>query len=114
MRRNALLERIDEYRDDLLRRGATLVQPERGVDVILDRAWRTLRMRRLVVQQGDSFIVFPRQRPLLEYYANSIRQLLSERNTPAVMTPGMEPDESLPRLGTWKPRRSGHDSIEPS
>jgi glycerol-3-phosphate O-acyltransferase len=100
---DALLERIDEYRDELLRRGATLVQPERQSDIILDRAWRTLRMRRLVVHQGNTYVVFPRQRPLLEYYANAISHLLPEQETTPVMTPGMEPDDSLPTLGRWRP-----------
>jgi glycerol-3-phosphate O-acyltransferase len=103
--REALLDRIDEYRDELLRRGATLVQPERQADIILDRAWRTLRMRRLVVLQGDAYVVFPRQRPLLEYYANSVSHLLPDRDVAPVMSPGMEPDDSLPRLGTWEPRQ---------
>jgi glycerol-3-phosphate O-acyltransferase len=107
---DALLERIDEYRDELLRRGATLVQPERPVDDILDRAWRTLRMRRLVIQQGKTYIVFPRQRPLLEYYANSIGHLLPEPTMTPVMTPGMEPDDSLPKLVPWKPPRSRPDT----
>jgi hypothetical protein len=102
-----LLERIDEYRDALLHRGANLVQPERGAELILDRAWRTLRMRKLVVRQGDSYVVFPRQRPLLEYYANSIAHLLPPRETVDIMTPALEPDTSLPRLGQWAPRETG-------
>jgi len=105
--RSMLLERIEEFRDGLVRRGANLVQPERSADVILDRAWRTLRMRRLVVLQGDSYVVFPRQRPLLEYYANSIGHLLPTFEVAAVMTPALEPDLSLPRLRRWVPREKG-------
>jgi glycerol-3-phosphate O-acyltransferase len=107
VRRDMLLERIDEYRDALLHRGANLVQPERGAELILDRAWRTLRMRKLVVRQGDSYVVFPRERPLLEYYANSIAHLLPPRETVDIMTPALEPDTSLPRLGQWAPRETG-------
>jgi glycerol-3-phosphate O-acyltransferase len=102
-----VLERIDGFRDELLRRGANLVQPERAPDVILDRAWRTLRMRRLVVREGDSYVVFPRQRPLLEYYANSIRHLLPALEQVPVMTPALETDPTLPRLGRWAPRGKG-------
>jgi glycerol-3-phosphate O-acyltransferase len=112
VRADALLERIDEYRDELLHRGATLVHPERQAHVILDRAWRTLRMRRLVEHQGDTYIIFPRQRPLLEYYANSIRHLLPEEETAPVMTPGLEPDDSLPTLKAWHPRPPTMDSGE--
>jgi len=112
VRRDELLDRIDAYRDELLHRGATLVQPDRQADTILDRAWRTLTMRRLVVRQGDSFVVFPRQRPLLEYYANSVKHLLPQAPSGPVMTPGQEPDDSLPKLGTWEPRRSASDTGE--
>ena len=104
---DALLDRIDEFRDELLRRGANLVQPERGAAPILDRAWRTLRMRRLVVRQGGSYVVLPRQRPLLEYYANSIVHLLPAAGTAVIMSPALEPDTALPRLGRWTPRAAG-------
>jgi len=104
--RGRLLERIDEYRDELLLRGANLVHPDRGAETILDRAWRTLRMRRLVVHQGDAYVIFPRQRPLLEFYANSIGHLLPAVEGQAFLTPALEPDTSLPRLGVWRPRRS--------
>ncbi len=99
-----LLERVDEFRDALLRKGATLVQPQRPVDVILDRAWRMLSMRRLVVRQRDAFVILPRQRPLLEYYANSIRHLVPSLEYDAVMHPALEPDFSLPQLNRWQQR----------
>jgi glycerol-3-phosphate O-acyltransferase len=102
LREGDVLERIDAFRDELLRRGATLVQPERGAAIILDRAWRTLRMRRLVVREGDSYVVLPKQRPLLEYYANSIRHLLPQLDAASVMTPALEPDSTLPKLRRWK------------
>ena len=41
-----------------------------------DRAWRMLRMRRILVQAGDGFAVSPRNRGLVSYYANSIAHLL--------------------------------------
>ena len=103
--RGQLLERIDTYRDELLRREANLVHPDRGADAILDRAWRTMRMRRLVVREGDAYVVLPRQRPLLEFYANSIAHLLPAQPVQAVLTPAQEPDTSLPRLGIWRPTR---------
>ena len=54
-------------------------------------------MRRLVVREGATLIILPRQRPLLEYYANSIGHLLSEAQR-ITMTPAAESDETLPRL----------------
>jgi glycerol-3-phosphate O-acyltransferase len=78
VRRSDLLDRIDEYRDHLIREGAKLVREERGADEILDRAWRMLRMRRLVVRHGESYVILPKQRPLLAYYANSVGHLLPD------------------------------------
>lgn len=102
-----LLERLDEMRDHLIQSGAKLVRPERGAREILDRAWRTLRMRRLVVREGGeggSYVVLPNQRPLLEYYANSVRHLLPRAERGPAMTPAGEPDMDLPRLR----RQEGH------
>jgi hypothetical protein len=57
------------------------------------------RMRHTVVEDAESVIVMPRQRPLLEYYANSIRHLLPARAAPrGAMTPALEPDPGLHRL----------------
>ncbi len=104
VRRDALLERIDEYRDHLVARRAKLIHPERGAEIILDRAWRMLTMRRLVVRERDAYLILPRQRPLLEYYANSIQHLLPGPVYEPTMHPARDSDTSLPHLKT--PRRS--------
>ena len=44
-------------------------------------------------------MILPRQRPLLEYYANSIRHLLPPDLTVA-WSPAEERDQTLPRLAT--------------
>jgi glycerol-3-phosphate O-acyltransferase len=94
-----VLERLEAYRAHLLGRDAKLVHAEHDATAILERAWRTFRMRRLVAWEGDSFVILPSQRPLLEYYANSIRHLLPAGSAPAVeMHPARERDEGLPRL----------------
>jgi glycerol-3-phosphate O-acyltransferase len=98
VRRDALLERLGEYRDHLAGRGAHLVQPERDAALILDRASRTLAMRRLVAWEGGSYVVLPRQRPLLEYYANSVKHLLPAPVAALAMHPAREPDRGLPGL----------------
>jgi len=41
-----------------------------------DRAWRMLQMRRIVARMDDGYLVLPRGRPLVSYYANSITHLL--------------------------------------
>ena len=62
-------------------------------------------MRRIVLVTGASVAVMPRQRPLLEYYANSIAHLLPDR-VEAVhrMTPADDRDVSLHRLREPKGR----------
>jgi glycerol-3-phosphate O-acyltransferase len=109
VRRDHLLERIESFRDDLIRSRAQLVQPERSADEILDRAWRMLSMRRLVVRHGDGYVLLPRQRPLLEYYANSVKHLLPAVEFEPVMHPAREPDSTLPRLSPWS-SSGGHTS----
>lgn len=111
VRRRDLLERLDEYREHVVRTGARLVPAVREADAILDRAQRMLSLRRLVVREGDAYVVLPGQRPLLEYYANAVRHLLPAPVRISAMHPAHEPDESLPRLKEWKPRsmKSSHD-----
>jgi glycerol-3-phosphate O-acyltransferase len=101
VRLDELLERLDEYRDHLMTANAELVHAEQGVLAILERARRTLDLRRLIVPEGESLVILPGQRPLLEYYANSIRHLLPAHG-PSGGHPLLEPDTTLPRL-----RRAG-------
>jgi glycerol-3-phosphate O-acyltransferase len=91
----------------LLEREARLVQPDRSADAILDRAWKMLTMRRLVVRAGDDYLIMERQRPLLEYYANSVKHLLPAVHVESLMHPAHEPDPSLPGLKAWTPRKTG-------
>ena len=74
-----------------------LANPHASVEELWQRAWRILRMRRLVIEEGGILVVMPRQRPLLEYYANSLAHLLPESARPT-MTPAAGPDPTLPRL----------------
>ena len=92
-----VLARMDELRDMLLRANAVLSDPEATTVQLWERAWHILRMRRLVVREGTTLIILPRQRPLLEYYANSIGHLLPEADR-ITMTPAAESDATLPRL----------------
>lgn len=105
VRQRDVVDRLQDYRDRLLAAGARLVPPGRDATTLLDRAERMLAMRRLVVRERDAYVILPRQRPLLEYYANSIRHLLPARATVPEMHPAREPDESLPKLREWRPKR---------
>ena len=72
--RSALLARMSEMRDTLVELNARVLRRERGIDETFDRAWRMLRMRRVLA--GD--VVLPRGRELVSYYANSIAHLLGD------------------------------------
>ena len=74
--RDALFARIDEMREVLRDLNARVLSGDRGAEQTFDRAWRMLRMRRVVVEERGSFLVLPRGRPLVSYYANSVAHLL--------------------------------------
>ena len=97
VRHDDLLERLDQYRDHLMTSNAKLVHAEHGVFAILERAQKTLDLRRLVVPDGTSWVILPGQRPLLEFYANSIQHLLPARAVSGGH-PALEEDSTLPRL----------------
>ena len=73
--RAELLERMSDMRDALLELNGRVVRHDRIEDT-LDRAWRMLKMRRVLAEHGAGFAVLPRSRELVSYYANSIAHLL--------------------------------------
>ena len=101
-----LLERMGEFRDRLLEVNAKVVRADRSIEATWTVARRMFRMRHVVMVTGTSVAIMPRQRPLLEYYANSIAHLLPE-SEPANrrMTPADDRDGSLHRLK--QPRKRG-------
>jgi glycerol-3-phosphate O-acyltransferase len=101
--KSRVLERMDELRDRLHEVNAKVVRGGARIGDVWDRAWRMLRMRRLVVADGDSLVVLPRGRPLLEYYANSIAHLVPIRGPRAPFHKAHEVETDLPRL---KPREA--------
>jgi glycerol-3-phosphate O-acyltransferase len=74
--REALLARMAELREHLLELDGRVVHAERGIEETFDRAYRMLRMRRIVARVGTGYLVLPRGRPLVSYYANGIAHLL--------------------------------------
>ena len=97
--RDRVLERMDEIRDRLTEGEAKVVRQELPITEVWARAWLMLSMRRLVLAQGPDLVILPRERPLLEYYANSIRHLLPPELAVA-FSPAAEADRTLPRLAT--------------
>ena len=76
--REKLLERMGELRDVLVERGARLLRADLRVEEDWDRAYRMLRMRRVVARAGEGYLILPRGRELVSYYANSIAHLCGE------------------------------------
>ena len=100
IQKNALLERMDQLRDRLLEVNGKVVRGGARIGEVWDRAWRMLRMRRLVVADGDTLVVLPRGRPLLDFYANSIAHLIPIRGPRLPFHKAHEVDTNLPRLMT--------------
>ena len=98
--KDALLERMDQLRDRLSEVNGKVVRGGARIADVWDRAWRMLRMRRLVVADGETLVVLPRGRPLLEYYANSIAHLVPIRAPRLPFHKAHELDNNLPRLGS--------------
>jgi len=102
-----LLARMEAYRDRLLEVNAKVIRADRSIETTWANARRMFRMRRIVLVAGSSVAVMPRQRPLLEYYANSIAHLLPAGEAAAPrMTPAADVDESFYRLGVPPKRPS--------
>ena len=100
VQKNALLERMDQLRDRLTEVNGKVVRGGARIAEVWDRAWRMLRLRRLVVADGDTLVVLPRGRPLLEFYANSIAHLIPIRGPRLPFHKAHEVDTNLPRLLT--------------
>jgi len=96
--KDAVLERMDQLRDRLKDVNGKVVRGGARIADIWDRAWRMLRMRRLVIVDGESLVILPRGRPLLEYYANSIAHLVPIRGPRLPFHKTHEMDTTLPKL----------------
>jgi len=96
--KDALLERMDQLRDRLLDVNGKVVRGGARIAEVWDRAWRMLRMRRLVHMDGEALVILPNGRPLLEYYANSIAHLIPIRGPRLPFHKAHETDPGLPKL----------------
>jgi len=101
--KEALLERMDQLRDRLKEVNGKVVRGGARIAEVWDRAWRMLRMRRLVVADGETLVVLPRGRPLLEFYANSIAHLVPIRGPRPLFHKAHELDDKLPTLKNEAP-----------
>jgi len=95
--RDALLERIEEMRSVLRELNGGVLRQDRTAEELFDRAYRMLRMRRVISRTGTGYLVLPRGRPLVSYYANSVAHLLGPF-TDAVRARDALPLHSVPRM----------------
>jgi glycerol-3-phosphate O-acyltransferase len=79
--RAALLERMSEMSEALRELNGRVIRHEQGIEATFDRAWRMLRMRRVLAESGDGYAVLPRSKELVSYYANSVAHLLGPFET---------------------------------
>ncbi len=97
--RDQLLARMAELRGVLPAVNTRVLQAERSVEEIFDRAYRMLRMRKVVARQGSGYLILSRGRPLISYYANGVAHLLGP------FTAGIRERDALPVLaatGEWQ------------
>ena len=97
--RSRLLGRMMEMRDVLLELNGRVIQAERDIAWTLDVALRMLVMRRMVVPEGDGFVILPRNRPLISYYANSVAHLLGPFEAGVRARDALPAEEAL--TGEW-------------
>ena len=95
--RDALLERIEEMHSVLRELNGGVLRQDRNAEELFDRAYRMLRMRRVISRTGTGYLVLPRGRPLVSYYANSVAHLLGPF-TDAVRARDALPSHSMPRM----------------
>jgi len=96
--REKLLERMQELRLVLPEPNGRALQSERSVEEIFERAYRMLRMRKVIAREGSGFLILSRGRPLISYYANGIAHLLGP------FAEGVRARDALPMLavtGDW-------------
>ena len=93
-----LLARIAEMRAALPELNARVLGRDRDSGEILARAWRMLRMRRILAKEGRGYLVLPRGRSLISYYANSVAHLLGP------FADSVRARDALPAMGVWRER----------
>jgi glycerol-3-phosphate O-acyltransferase len=99
--RAALIERMQEMRETLLELNGRVIRHERDITETFDRAWRMLRMRHILVAEGDGFVLLPRNRELVSYYANSVEHLLGP------FAVAVHARDTLPAMSSVAPFASG-------
>ncbi|MBL8961748.1 MAG: 1-acyl-sn-glycerol-3-phosphate acyltransferase [Gemmatimonadetes bacterium] len=94
VRKAELVARMDDLRAVLPEVNARVLRVERSTEEVLDRAYRMLRLRRVVARVGEGYLILARGRPLISYYANAVAHLLG------AYAAGIRSRDALPSQGT--------------
>ena len=94
--RSKLLERMGDMREVLGELNARTIRSEGPIEEVFDRAWKMLRMRRILLDSGQGYAVLPKGQSLVSYYANSIAHLLGP------FEEGVRKRDTLPSMKGWK------------
>ena len=103
--RRVLLDRMAEMRAILIELNGRVIRADRDIAETWERAWRMLRMRRILLETGDGYTLLPRNRELVRYYANSVAQLLGPFES-AVRVREAHPAGDFPVPDLTEPHRS--------
>jgi hypothetical protein len=87
---------MSDMRDVLEELNARTIRSEGPIEEILERAWKMLDMRKILVETGDGYSVLPKGHALVSYYANSIAHLLGP------FEEGIRKRDTLPLMKGWK------------
>lgn len=94
--RARLVERMSDMRDVLEELNARTIRSDGPIEEILERAWKMLDMRKILVESGEGYSVLPKGHGLVSYYANSIAHLLGP------FEEGVRKRDTLPLMKGWK------------
>ena len=76
--RGALLARMAELTGALREAGAVVPDSDRTAEERFEAAYRLLRMRRVLSRAGEGYLILPRGRELVSYYANGVAHLCGD------------------------------------
>jgi glycerol-3-phosphate O-acyltransferase len=102
--RAVLLDRMEEMRAVLVELNGRVIRADRDIAETWERAWRMLRMRRVLIESADGYALLPRNRGLVQYYANSIAHLLGPFEA-SVRARDALPMAAFPAPDLARPRR---------
>jgi glycerol-3-phosphate O-acyltransferase len=101
--RSLLLDRMAEMRAVLVEVNGRVIRADRDIGETWERAWRMLRMRRVLMETGNGYALLPRNRGLVQYYANSIAHLLGPYEADVRLRDAL-PTTSIPAPDLVAPR----------